>query len=478
MQYPPATSSRPKPLLILLVLAAFGFAGCELVNNESAFENPTIPRVIKYSTSVQPVLDSTCTMCHGAAVAEAGLRLDSWSAVFDGSDFGEAVIPFQPARSRLMRMMVDAPVPHPREIQAGADTLDAEELQILREWITSGGRNDNLDVAADNATDLLYVTDPDDASVAVINRTTGNVIRVVDLVDEGFSPGALPMSIAVEPDGSAWYVSLAGANAIAKFSRSNQLIATASFTAPGPIVLHPTENILYVSRARTITNPPLSIGKVDRSSLAVTEIPVVFPRPHALGIDSGGEYVFVGSFGQNQLTRISVSTDSTSFIPVDGATHGMAYSAVSPVTDLMITTGATSASLLVHDVSNPDSVELTGTLPINAAPTYPVFLPGGDVAFIPSATTNSVSRVTMDPLEVDEVILGDGLATPSGAVVSDDGALLYVANRNTAGPGSYTPRFAFSSGGLPGTVVVINTATNEIVRVIEVGQSADGLATR
>lgn len=468
------------------ILAATVLAGCELVNNEDLFLDPSIPTIIRFDADIQPLLDQSCTACHGGVTAEAGLRLDSWDNIVAGSDFGAALIPFAANRSLMLRMIEDSATPHPQEVVADSlpVALSDEDLAVLRQWIDGGARSESGAVPHAGATDLLYVTNRDDATVSVIDRATNQVIRVVDLVAAGFPAGSQPLSVAVEPDGSHWYVALAGADVVAKFDRDNQLVGQADFVAPGPMVVHPEQDLLYVSRETTVTNPPLSIGRIDRGSMAVTEIPVLFPRPHAIALDPSGEQVLVGSYGQNAVTRVSVATDSAAVMVLDGVAHpttyGMLHSVVSDAgsdaSSRMITSAALTNSLLVFDVSDPDSVAFVDALPLNADPTQPVFLPGGTVAYVPSTATNTVARVTIDPLAVERVILGEGISAPTGTSISADGRYVYVANRNPAGPGAYEPRHAFLSGTQTGTVVVIDTTTDTVVRVIEVGTTADGLA--
>ncbi|MGH7446871.1 MAG: YncE family protein, partial [Longimicrobiales bacterium] len=61
--------------------------------------------------------------------------------------------------------------------------------------------------AAQNAAgELLYVCNQDDATVSIIDMATNRVIRTVDLQRLGFSATAKPHHVAVEPDGSYWYV--------------------------------------------------------------------------------------------------------------------------------------------------------------------------------------------------------------------------------------------------------------------------------
>jgi YVTN family beta-propeller protein len=73
---------------------------------------------------------------------------------------------------------------------------------------------------------------------------------------------------------------------------------------------------------------------------------------------------------------------------------------------------------------------------------------------------------------VRTTITGTGLAQPHGAALTPDGRYLFVSNNNRKG--TYTP-----TGDNPkaGTVTVIDTQTNEIVKVIEVGTYPTGVGT-
>ena len=59
------------------------------------------------------------------------------------------------------------------------------------------------------------------------------VVHTIDLQALGFAAMAKPHHIAVEPDGSHWYVSLIAANAVLKFNRDNELVGRLEFERPG-----------------------------------------------------------------------------------------------------------------------------------------------------------------------------------------------------------------------------------------------------
>ena len=79
----------------------------------------------------------------------------------------------------------------------------------------------------------MYASNQGDATVAVIDVETLDVVTTVDLKPFGFDENAKPHHIAVEPDGSYWYISLIGANRVLKLDRENRLVGQAEFEVPG-----------------------------------------------------------------------------------------------------------------------------------------------------------------------------------------------------------------------------------------------------
>src|SRR5437764_15066868 len=56
-----------------------------------------------FEKSVRPVLADNCQSCHGPEKQKGGLRLDSRDAVLSGGESGPAIVPGDPARSRLVQ---------------------------------------------------------------------------------------------------------------------------------------------------------------------------------------------------------------------------------------------------------------------------------------------------------------------------------------------------------------------------------------
>jgi len=87
-----------------------------------------------FETKVRPLLVTKCQECHGPAVSEAGLRLDSRGAMLQGSDTGPVVVPGDAATSRLVQV-----IRHADEMAMPPDEkLSGEEIATLEQWVSIG----------------------------------------------------------------------------------------------------------------------------------------------------------------------------------------------------------------------------------------------------------------------------------------------------------------------------------------------------
>ncbi len=462
--------------LAIVFVAALTTSACELSSN---LEEPDGPGgELTFSGDVQPIFESKCTSCHAAAVRPmpaAGLSLDTWELLLRGSLFGEAVIPFDADRSLLVRLAEDRSGPaHPAE--AGADTLSSDELRIIRSWIDQGARSDGGSVPFEGVGNPLYVCNQVDATVSIVDMDANVVARIVDLQDHGFSGSAKPHHVAVEPDGSAWYVSLIGDNTVAKFGRDNSLVGQFSFETPGMLALDPDSEWLYVGRSLSAPNPPTSIGRVDRNDMTGDEISVVFERPHALAVGAAGSYVYSASLGANQIISIRASDADVSFAPVSGPLHAFVQHAVSPDGQTMASSAQLTSRIIFFDLADPAQPQEIWSTGTNEAPWHPSFSIDGEFLLVGNQDANTVSFVSVDARRVEAIVTGNGLAQPHGSFVSPNGGTLYVSNRNAAG--SYVPRHDFGDNLDVGTVAVIDIDAREIVKVLEVGRFAAGINGR
>jgi YVTN family beta-propeller protein len=430
-----------------------------------------------YSAHVQALFNKKCISCHGTTTAEAGLKLDTWNNVIKGSNYGEALIPFDADNSLMMELVRKLTNgPHPSE--AGADTLTTVEANFLARWINEGGRNDNNEVPYQNSTKRLYVCNQSAAMVSVIDTDAKVVIRNIKLTDLGYSTEAKPHDVTVEPDGQYWYVSLIGDGKVVKFDKDNNFVAEADFDAAGLLAMHPTKDLLYVGHTLSIQNVPQTVGAITRSTMSLTPIPLPFTRPHAFVADRAGRYVYFASLVNNIFAVIDTDTNPDE---VDNLTnisggHTLVQMNISPDDREIYITSQFTEQMLILDSSDPSNITTMDSVHVGQHPWHPKYTPDGNYVYVGNNVSNTVSVVNTMTRHADMTIGtgdgSDGLAQPHGLVVSPGGKYVYVTNRNVLE--LYTPRYDLGDNAKTGTVVVINTSSNSIDKVLELEESLSG----
>lgn len=316
---------------------------------------------------------------------------------------------------------------------------------------------------------LAFVTNQDEGTVSVIDLDRRELSRTVDLRDYGFGPGARPHHVAVEPDGSYWYVSLIGAGRVLKLDRDDRLVGQVEMETPGMLVLHPTEDLLLVGRSMTAVNPPASLGVVRRTDMRHDELGVFFPRPHALAVHPRAGQAYTASLSVDQLAVVDASREEVEVHEVGGEHHMLAHFAISPSGRILLATGEMTGELLVFDLSDPRQPRLERTVPVGELPWHPSFSADGRWAYVPVKGQDEIAVLDAASWEVVDRIRGAGIVEPYGSAVSPDGRTLVVSNSNQSG--SYRD----ADGEPVGTVALIDTATRTVVRVIEVGRNPTGV---
>ncbi|MGH7658757.1 MAG: beta-propeller fold lactonase family protein [Gemmatimonadales bacterium] len=326
----------------------------------------------------------------------------------------------------------------------------------------------------------VYVANQASATVSILDGSTGELVETVDLQAVGFSAKAKPHDVAVEPDGSFWYVSLVGDNYVVKFDRDNQVVGRAEMETPGLLALDSGNDLLFASRSMSAVNPPARIGIINRSSMEIEEVDVFVTRPHAIEVDPRGGYVYVGSMGQLNIAVVDEETSEVTLQDLDfegmgGSTgHGghemIVQWAVSPDGTRLVGTAQMSGKLLVYDSTDPLHLKRIGAVDVGTWPWHVLFTPDGSEVWLPNQRDNTVTVVDVATWTVKDRISGEGLAEPHGITISPDGSTVFVSSHNQQGAVSGS-----GSGADPGLVAMIDRESHSITRVTETSPDGAGM---
>jgi len=436
-------------------------------------------------SDVSPIFQQKCSGCHGAEKADMGLQLHTWEALFEGSSHGEAVIPFDADNSLLVELAEKyRKGSHPEEL--GRQPLTGDEILRIRAWIDAGAPSEKGAVPfADDDGPRLYVANQQAAMVSVIDVATNQVVQTVNLMDLGFSHHAMPHHIAVEPDGSYWYVSLIMDDVILKFNRDNELVGQVEAERPGLLALDPVKPYLYAGRSMMAVAPPSSLMQIDRRDMTAVEIEILLPRPHALAVTPGGEYVYASSLSDNRVVAFNTATEEMTFTEVDGdMTHVFIGFDIASDGARMVATSEVTSRIFLFDLADPAHPALVDTVGVSRAPWHPILGTDNRTVYAGNNWGNEISVVDMVDSKVVARLAGRGIAQPHGAARSPGGRYVYISSRNMHMPEGhskaehvYRPRYNLGDNANVGTVAVIDVEKQRVVRVIEVEEYASGLGT-
>lgn len=330
----------------------------------------------------------------------------------------------------------------------------------------------------------LYIVNQSGASITVVDQDRLAIDTVIDLQAMGFSANAKPHHVAVEKDGSAWYVSLIGDGRVLKFDRRNHLLGQVRMETPGLVEIDPKHDTLYVGRSMTAPNPPKSVAVIKRSNFTlVEEQEVEIPRPHALVTTQEGRYTNAASLAENRIATIDATTGRVVLTTLPGVFRSLVQFTISPDGRTMVAGGELSNSVLFFDVTQPPPYRVLREVQVGGKPWDPVFAPDGKSVYFSLFQGNAVVQLDVATGKVLRTITGD-FAQPYDMIMRHDGKYLFVVNQNTGA----TPKAGQSAhdampgmAGMPATAAkngwlsVINLATGQVEKTLPLGNGPTGM---
>jgi YVTN family beta-propeller protein len=343
------------------------------------------------------------------------------------------------------------------------------------------GRPDGLTAGRpENPPVLVYVANQASGKVTVIDAKTDSIVATVDFTTLGFSANPKPHHIVVEPDGSYWYVSLVGDNAVVKLDRANRVVAKAETVTPGLLAIDPTSDLLYATRSMSAVNAPARIAVINRKTMTPEEIEVLVARPHGLAVAPDGQHAYVASLGTNQIAVYDAKREQVRIVDVPGGDTSQVFVqlAVSPDGRTLVATSQLTGKLLVFDLADKAKPKLVQRVATGDWPWLVTFTPDGAEVWVPNQRSNDVTVVDAKRWSVITTVKGD-FAQPDGIAISGDGRLVFVANHNTdhvmtmGGISMAMPMPGTTAA--PGRVIVIDARRREVAKRIDTAPDGSGI---
>ncbi len=329
-------------------------------------------------------------------------------------------------------------------------------------------------VTTDQSPALLYVCIQDDAKIAVVDMAKLEVVRTIDLQALGYPATAKPHYIVVEPGGANWYASLIGANRVVKFDRAGKPVAFFEMETPGMLSFAGT-NQLVVSRSMSAVNPPKRVAIINRDAMTGTEVDILFPRPHPVGVAGG--FAYTASLGVNQLAAISLADEKVTLVDIAGPTHAFVQFAVSPDKRTLVSSTEVSGQLLVFDLAVPAKPALKASIPLGKMVFDPVFTPDGKFVWVPVKMSNEIAVIDATTWKEVARITDKSFMQPHQVVFSPDGRTAFVTNNNKMDHMADPASAGHDMAGMDGTAAlsVVDVATRKVTKTLPLGKNLTGM---
>jgi mono/diheme cytochrome c family protein len=137
------TTMNPNKLTLAALTAAFTFAVAATAA-DIKLPPASDKKDVTYATDIKPIFDANCAKCHSGDRAKAKLHMDTLEGILKGTKAGKIVTSGDSTNSFIVKSVAhtgdkDEWMP-PTPNKAGAKTLTAEEVGLVRAWIDQGAK--------------------------------------------------------------------------------------------------------------------------------------------------------------------------------------------------------------------------------------------------------------------------------------------------------------------------------------------------
>lgn len=468
------------------VLAAVALAGAGCGGDSGT---PPLPPVdwdaidpVEFSAHLLPLFEVSCNTaeCHGPVDRAFGLSLANYDDVAAGSRFGAVVLPYEPDHSHIVQHVTGELEPR---MPIGRDPLEPGAIRAIERWVRAGAPDDDGTPMYADVTSKTFVACQGDNQVAVLDLDTGYYVRTI--------PVEKPHSVYVDAPNRRVFVSrleTASDNIQVYDADTLQRIRVArAGTFPALMKITPDGSQLWVTNFDQLGGDN-RVRVLDPDTLAEIEsfdAPASLQlQPHGLAISSDGAWVYVTNILSDNVSVYCTGCDAADGSPdlVDFAALPAQAGAQQPQQCVLSEDDSRLyvSALGVDRVYVMDTATLAflGEVVVGDAPWHLALAPGGNELWVANWVGQTVSVVdvsnpaapvvtaTLDPDHPEDPGV-KVLHRPIGIAFSPDGNRVWVACANDDGSGSghHPPP---DGERPPGSVVVFDRATREVVSVTEV----------
>ena len=417
-------------------------------------------------------LNCATSGCHSGNDPSNGLALSNHTNLLKGSSNrsngtvpnygGDVVIPFRTVESLLYQFITSNLTPlAPHDVL----TITQDHITTVREWIENGAKDFNGSVPFQSPSHRVYVCNQGSDKLSVIDGDSKVVSAIIDV---DFLQ-VLDSPHYVEAEDGFIYVTLIAAGKLLKISTVDYSIVgeVSGITKAGMIEISPDGTKAYVSRSSTSDPIFNTIFVVDLANMTVIK-EILLPAPgvpHGIALTPDGTALYVANLTLDRISIIdAVNDEFVEDIVLLPGTEPMQASTSPDGKYLYISARGTNELLVIDTETN----SIIDNVPVAMGPMHIAITSDGNKIYLPSMMGNVVNIITKIGTTWSKTgeISHAGFNMLHGAELTADDRYLYVSSRNTNG--LFKTQFEVTGEGPSGTIAIIDTQTEEVIKLIEI----------
>lgn len=489
-------------LVVVILSCLIFFSGCD--------EEATIPPVDETNNGFQKreiaeIFAQNCldAGCHGNSEPHHNLKLTSFSEMIkgsigrpldghhnkiikpthgDGVYGGSPIIPFNADKSLLYQLITGSIEDQNQRMPYQRKVLSQSQVDLVKNWINEGARDYNGNIPYSGG-QKIYVCNQGSDEIFEIDAEYKVVSRIIN-VDIVSSVTDAPHNIQIH--GQYYFVTLIAAGRLLKIDAStNSIIGQIDgLENAGMIQITKDGKTAFVSRSSTapsIYNVIYAIDTETMTKKADISLPVT-GLPHAIWLTSDDKKLFVGNMTKDRISIVDVEhlevlEDDIILSSGIEPTHEPMHLYVSPDDKYLYVNCRKSSLMLVINLSTKQILQ---ELIIKEHPMQSAISQDGNKIYTVSHHEPIITEITKngESWSITREFTSGAFHHLYGADLSPDGKYLYVTCSNSDPNHQFERHYKIPGEFRPSLVCVYDVATSELVKILDVGSFATGIAAR
>lgn len=457
------------------------------------------------SREVAEIFAENCNQsgCHGSSDPHHNLKFTTFSEMLkgsigrplnghlnkisktthgDGVYGGSPIVPFNSEKSLVYNLLVGNIEDQNQRMPYQRNALSQIQINTIKEWIDNGARNYNGNVPYTGG-EKIYVCNQGSDEIFEIDAQYKVVSRIIN-VDIVSSVTDAPHNIQIH--GQYYFVTLIAAGRLLKIDASTNTIIGQidGLENAGMIQITKDGKTAFVSRSSTapsIYNVIYAIDTETMTKKADISLPVT-GLPHAIWLTSDDKKLFVGNMTKDRISIVDVESlevleDDIVLSTGIEPTHEPMHLYISP-DDKYIYVNCRKSSLML--IINVDTKQIIQQLAIKNHPMQSAISSDGNKIFTVSHHEPIITEITKsgESWSVTREYTHEAFHHLYGADLSPDGKYLYVTCSNNDPNNQFERHYKIPGEFRPSLVCIYDITTSELVKILDVGSFATGIAAR